>query len=302
MLSFFRVLKFSIQDILRNFSLSVMTIFVLILMLLSVDALVVVQVLTNRATSSIEDKIDVTVYFHHDATSEQIEEVKQFVGSFPEVVSIEYSGVEEVLAEFKEFHKDNPDILASLEELDENPLGATMVVKTRQPSDYAHVISALQIPEYETIIEAKSFSDTQKAIDRIHLVTTHVERFTILFCVLFVIIAFFIIFNTVRVTIFTQRVEISVKKLVGATNWFIGGPYIVSALVFTVFSVAASYAIALFFVGVIDPYIAVVFEDTTILTNYFLSHILFIAGTQFFAVLILTVFSSLIAMRKYLHV
>ena len=302
MLSILRVIKFAFQDMFRNFSLSVMTVFILVLMLLSVNTLVVVRVLTQEATSSVKEKIDVTVYFDHQASEDNIIEVREYVQSFPEVTTVTYRNKEEVLSDFKEQHKENPDIIASLNELEENPLGPTLVVKTRQPSDYQKIINELNIPEYETLIEAKTFADTEVAIEKINTITTQVERFTIALAVLFTIIAFFIIFNTIRVAIYTQRVEISIKKLVGATNWFVRGPYIIEAFIFSLLSTAIAYGAVYLTVEVMDPYIAVVFGQEGILTNYFISNILMLAGIQFGSVLLLTILSSVMAMRRHLRV
>ncbi len=237
MISLLRACTFAIQDIVRNISLSFMTVLILILMLLSVNTLIMIRVLTVEATQSIKSQVDVSVFFTHDATDAHIEEVKTYVQSFPEVVDITFRTRDEVLAQFREQYKDNETIMASLTELGENPLGAMMVVKTREPKDYEKVITALDVPEYEKTIEAKTFSDTQKAIERIQVITSQVESFSLVVTALFAFIAFLIIFNTVRVAIFTQRVEITIKKLVGATNWFIRSPYIIEAFIFPSLSV-----------------------------------------------------------------
>jgi len=302
MVAFLRVFKFALQDIWRNISLSLMTILILVLMLLSVNMLLVIRVLTEEATNSVKDQIDVSVYFDHTATDKQIDEVKNYVRSFPEVTELTFLSREEVLQQFKDNYQYNPEILASLNELGDNPLGPTLVVKTREPSDYKKVIAALNVPEYEHIIEAKTFEDTEKAIERIHTITTQVERFTLILTALFAIIAFLIIFNTVRVAIYTQRVEISIKKLVGATNWFIRGPYVIESFLFSVFSVITTFLLMLASSRFLDPYIAVVFNRNAFLTNYFQSNIVFLLGCQFFAVLLLTVLTSSLAMRKYLRV
>jgi len=300
--SFHRIIKFSFQDIVRNASLSVMTILILILMLLSINTLMVVRVLTDESIKAVKDQIDVSIYFHPEATEEEINEVREYVGSFPEVVDETYLNRDHVLETFKEHYKDNEEIIASLEELGENPLGPTMVVKTRDPKDYQKIIDALSIPEYENIIEAKTFADTQKAIERISAITTQVERFTYALTALFAIIAFIIIFNTIRVAIYTQRAEIGIKRLVGATNWFIRGPYIMESFFFTVVSVGVTYLIAHFVLRFLDPYIAIIFDEVGLLTNYFYSNIAMLLGMQFLAVLLLTVFTSALAMRKYLKV
>lgn len=300
MISFLRIIKFALQDIFRNLSLSFMTVVILILMLLSVNILVVVNVLTNRAISSVKDQIDVSVYFSYDATDEQINEVKDYVGSFPEVSAITYLNRDEVLAQFKEQYKDNSDVLASLEELDQNPLGPTMIVKTKETGDYQKITEALDIPEYENIIESKTFGDTEKAISRIQNITDQVEKFALVASILFAIISFFIIFNTVRATIYTQRVEITIKKLVGASNWFVRGPYIIEALIFSLISLGVSYFLSMVGVYIIDPYIAIIFGENNILTNYYNSNIILLLGIQFGVVFLLAIFSSLLAMRKQL--
>lgn len=297
-----RIIAFAVQDIVRNLSLSLMTVFILVLMLLSINTLVVIRVLTNEATSLVKDQIDVSIFFAQDATGEQVQEVREYINLFPEVVETTFYSAEEVYAQFREQYADNPDVLASLDELDENPLGPTLIVETREPRDYQKIIEAMQVPEYQNIIEAKTFGDTQTAIERIDVVTTQVERFSIGLTALFAIIAFLIIFNTIRVAIYTHRTEISIKKLVGATNWFVRGPYFIEAFVFTLSSVVIAGGIILLTIRAMDPYVSVVFGTEGLLTNFFSSNILVLVGGQFGAVLLLTVFTSALAMRKHLRV
>ena len=177
-----------------------------------------------------------------------------------------------------------------------------MIVRTREPSDYKKITNALAVPEYEDIVVAKTFVDTEKAISRIDNITTQVERFSIVLTALFAVIAFLIIFNTIRVAIYTHRVEITIKKLVGATNWFIKSPYVIESFIFTVISVSATYALLIFTAGFIDPYVEIVFNQQSLLTEYFSSNIMWLFGSQFTAVLLLTIFSSFLAMRKHLKV
>lgn len=302
MLSFLRVIKFAIQDIFRNFSLSFMTILILVLMLLSVNILIFINVITSQAVRSVKDQLDVSIYFSHDASQEKIEEIKKFVGAFPEVVSISYLDSEQVLALFKEQHKDNPEILASLSELTENPLGPTMVVQTSEPQDYAKIISSLSIPEYASTIEAKTFGDTEKAIARIQTITGQAEKFALVVSVLFAFIAFLIIFNTIRVAIYTQRIEISIKKLVGATNWFVRGPYLVESFIFSLLSTFFSVALVFLALHILDPYVAVIFSQDKILFNYYLANSWLLLLAQFAAVFVLTIGSSMLAMRRHLRI
>ena len=299
-IKFFRVLKFAFQDILRNFSLSFMTVLILVLMLLSINTLIVIRVLTFEATSSIKDQIDVSVYFDYSVTDKNVNEVISYLQSFPEVTELVLLSREEVLADFKEQHKDSPDILLSLEELNQNPLGPTLIVKTKETIDYEKIITALGVPEYEGFIEAKTFADTEQAIQRIEIITSNLEKFTLVLSGLFAVIAFVIIFNTIRVSVYTQRIEITIKKLVGATNWFVRGPYLVESVIFSLLGTIFALTFVFTVLRVIEPYILMVFQRSNILTNYFNSNIIMLFGLQFAGVLLLTVFSSFLAMRRSL--
>lgn len=296
-----RIIKFSFQEIVRNMSLSVMTVLILILMLLSINTLMVVQVLTDESITAVKKQIDVSIYFNPDATEEEITEIREYVNSFPEVEQETFLTSEQVFAGFKKNYAENTDVISSLNEIGANPLGPTMIIKTRDPKDYTKIITALSVPEYENIIEAKTFGDTQIAIDRIHVITTNVQKFTYFLTVLFAVIAFIIIFNTIRVAIYTQRTEIGIKRLVGATNWFIRGPYMVESLLFSIISVGLTYLLVDFFLKFLDPYISVIFEKDNLLSNY-LSHNLFsIIAIEFSVVFLLSIVSSGLAMRRYLR-
>ncbi len=302
MITFFRAIKFAFQDMGRNLSLSLMTVFILVLMLLSMNTLLIIRTLTTEATSSIKDQLDISIYFREETTDEQVEEVRKYLETFPEVVELTVKSRDEVLSEFQANYEGNKDVLDALAELDENPLGATIIVKTKDPIDYEKIIASLTVPEYKNIIVDKPFEDSKTAISRIDIITKQVERFTIALSAFFAFIAFLIIFNTIRVSIFTQRVEINIKKLVGATNWFIRSPYVISAFIFNLVSVGIATAIVYYSVGFLDPYTSVIFGSSNILTNYYNSHILMLLGIQFVGVLLLTSTTSWLAMRRHLRV
>lgn len=301
-MSFLRILKFSIQDIVRNASLSVMTVIILILTLLSVNALMFVRVLTDESIAAVKNEIDVSIFIGAEAGERDIDELQTYLASFPEVIKQTFISKEDVLEEFKTIHADNAEILAALGELGGNPLGPTLVVKTREPGDYKKIIEALEVPEYARMIEAKTFADTQTAIERISTITAQVEQFSVMLTALFAVIAFIIIFNTVRVAIYTQRSEIGIKRLVGATSWFIRGPYVFESFIFSLVSLIVASAVVYFAAGLADPKVALIFGRDDVLTEYLKAHILLLALAQFGAVFLLTLLSSSLAMRKYLKV
>lgn len=285
----------------RNMSLSLMTVVILVLMLLSVNTLVVVKTITGEAVRTVKDQIDVSLYFASDVEQEQVDELTSFIESFPEVTEIVYFDSNEVLNDFKSSHQERDYVIDALDEIVQNPFGPTLVVKTREPNDYQKVIEAVSIPEYADVIEAKTFGDTQEYIRRIDVITQQVEGFVLMLTGLFAVIAFFVIFNTVRVAIYTQREEIGIKKLVGATNWFVRGPYIVESIVFSAVAVAITLTAVYMAVQVIDPYVAVMLETEGLLTAFYDQNMMQQVLMQFGVVLALTITTSGLAMRRYLR-
>lgn len=301
-MGFVRIIKFALQDITRNISLSAMTVLILTLMLLSLDALIIVAVTTDQSIAAVEDQIDVSIHFSPEAHEDDISELRSYIGSFPEVVDQTFVNQDEVLKNFQRLHRDNEDVVGALNELGENPLGPTLIVKTRDTDDYKKIITALDVPEYDTLIESKTFADTQTAIERISLITKNVKSFSIALTILFSLIAFIVIFNTIRVAIYTHRTEIGIKRLVGATSWFIRGPYVLEVLLFSVVSLVISFSLFYHVATVLDPLLEAVFSQPHILTNSLNSHIIWLVGGQFVGVFALTLLSTTLAMRKYLRV
>lgn len=302
MLSFFRILKFAFQDIGRNFSLSFMTVFILVLMLLSVNILWSLEMVTNQAVASVKDQVDISFYFTPEVTDAEISEIKIYASAFPEVTELLIVSKEDVLKKFKSRHQNQSETLSALTELGDNPFGPTMVIKTREPKDYKKIMAALDVPEYKKIIESKSYDQHESAILKLQNITNKIEMVGLGLIILFAAISFLIIFNTIRVAINSQKIEISIKRLVGASNWFIRGPYLVESLLFTFLSVFLTAVVLYFGLAWLDSYLAIIFPSGFSLTNYYKSNIFLICSMQALAVLLLNILSSGLAMRKQLKV
>ena len=302
MRSLYRIAKYALQDIGRNIGLSFMTVFILVLMLLSVNTLWSLDVITKQAVKLVREQVTISFYLSPTASDKDVNEIKSYIATFPEVVNLKYISKDEVLKSFKDRHKFSPEVLEALSELGGNPFGPTITVRTKEPGDYRKIIEALSVPEYEPLIENKSFDGNESALDRIQLITSRIEKIGLGLSLLFAVIAFFIIFNTIRVAIQSQKVEISIKRLVGANNWFIKGPYLLEAILYTVLSISITIGIVFGAFHWLDQYISIIFSNGFSLTNYYRSNMLYLFGIQALAVLVLTNVSSGLAMRRQLKV
>lgn len=295
-----RIIKFAVQNIWRNLGLSFMTVTILIVTLLSFNVFIAMSAMTRHAVETVKDKIDASVYFAPEATDAQVQEVQEFLRTFPEIKDLTLKTRDEVLGQFKEKHKNNPDVMESLNELEGNPFGPTLIITTHEPGQYETVLKALTTPDLQKIIEGKTFDNNEGFIQRLQLITRRVEQLVLGVTALFLLIAFLIIFNTIRVAIYTQREEISIKKLVGATNWFIRAPFLLDGVAYTLVSVGVAVAFIFGILGFVDEYIQAVFNASFSLIAYFRANPL-IFVYEIVAVLLLTWLSSALAMRKYLR-
>ena len=299
----FRVIKFSLQDFVRNFWLSVATIIILVLTLISINFLITLNFITNATLDEVKAKIDVSLYFKSDVPESQIGNVKSYLLSLPEVSEVTYITPEEALENFKEKHKDEPDILESLEEVGENPLGATLIVGAKNPEDYEMILNVFDDEKYSSIIQDKNFEDHQAVIEKIGIIAERAQRVGIGVAILFSIIAILIIFNTVRIAIYTHRKEIGIMKLVGAANWFIRAPYVINGFVYGLLAVILSVIVIYPAIGFIEPYLKGLFGGEELnLLQFFTDNYLVIFGGQFIGIVLLNIVASSIAVGRYLKI
>lgn len=300
--SSFRVIKFAGQDFFRNFWLSFVTLTILVLALFSVNLLIIFNLVTKSAIGAIENKIDVNVYFKDTISEDQVMNVQKYIESLNGVKQVEYISRDKALENFKARHQDNPKILDSLVELEKNPLGASLIIKAGNPDDYPVILENLQDPQYDHLIESKNFDDHKQVVDRIMGITRRVNTGVAIVALIFTLISILIIFNAIRMAIYSHREEIVAMKLVGATNWFVRAPYLLQGVIFSFASVILTIAIVYPLLGFIQPYVAMILESDFNVIQYFNVNFALIFGAQFIGALFLNLISSFWAVNKYLRV
>jgi len=301
-LSLFRAIKFSIQDFYRNIWLSVVTIIIIVLALFSVNMLLTVKVIGNTAISAIKDKIDVSLFLESEAKEDDILALKATISNLSQVDSIEYISKEMALEDFKEKNKSNPELLESLKQLGKNPLTPTLVIKPKDIDNLDELIANLNKIE-NPIIESRNFTNYKLMLSKINGITDKVSQAGILVSLIFIFITLLVVYNSVRVAIYTHKTEIAVMKLVGASNAFVYMPYIFSALIYTIFSLLFLMLIFYPFLTILQPYLATFFIGYNInIVNYFTYNALEIFGLQFLVASTINIGASLIAVKKYANV
>ncbi|MFA5163556.1 MAG: permease-like cell division protein FtsX [Patescibacteria group bacterium] len=302
MLFFWRVLKFSLQDIIRNVWLSAVTVTILFLALLSINLLITVQLISQNAIGAVKSRMDISLYFKSEATESEIAAVKDQVASLPNVKNVLYVSRDKALEKFRAQNQDKQEVIAALRELGQNPLSPSLTITPEDVSQTEALIESLKRINSE-VIESRDFSDNSLILEKINRITKRVEEVGFLLISIFFLTSLLVVYNTVRVAIYTHRQEIEIMRLVGASNYFIYLPYLASALVYTIVSLLLIIIVFYPFLSLLQPYLEAFFAGYNInILAYFLDKFFPIFGWQFLVILFINVAASLFAVRKYARI
>jgi cell division transport system permease protein len=209
---------------------------------LSVVTLIIFsQAVLNFALSSIEEKVDVTVFMTIGAGETDILNLKKSIEELPTVESVTYVSSEQALENFKARHANDFLTLQALDELDGNPLGATLNIQAVDTEDYEAIATFLDTNDAlgsgnRVIIDKVNYAQNKLVIDRLISITEGARRLGIAITIVLMIISLIITFNTIRLVIYISRDEISVMRVVGAENHYIRGPFLVEGMLYGLIS------------------------------------------------------------------
>ncbi len=298
-----RVLKFGIQNFFRNFWVTLATISVLIVTLVSVNILIILNVLGKVAMTEVQNRVDVSVHFKPEIEESRVQTVKIALLGMPEVRDVEYVSIDDAMKRFTAQFKGDDSIVAALGEVGKNPFGASLIVKARNIDDYPKIIAALGEPSYTNLIEEKNFENRQMMIGRVETVARKLQLFGFATSGLFLFLTLLIVLNTIRVSIYTRREEIGIMRLVGASDNFIRAPFYVEALLWSASSLILCFAIVWPAVQFGQPFLQRFFGTSTVdLLGFYTANFFMIFGTQFFAVCFLSLLTTKMATARYLKV
>jgi cell division transport system permease protein len=301
-----RIIKAGLFNFWRNGTVSLASVLVMMVTLLSIGIISLAGAVLDTALAELRDKIDVNVTFVPTASEEEVLEIKQDLDSLPEVLLVTYVSRAEALEAFKERHKNDQSILAALDELGENPLGAVLNIKARDPSQYASVAEFLEsdgtlsqsgVP----IIDRVNYFENKVAIDRLTQIISSADKLGFASTLILAIISMLIAFNTIRLTIYIAKDEISVMRLVGASMSYIQGPFVVVGIIY---GVVAGLITLLLFLPItywLGTATASFFAGFN-LFSYYLRHLPEIALIIMVSGVMIGALSSALAIRKYLKV
>jgi cell division transport system permease protein len=303
-ITFSRVIKAGMVNFVRNAWLGIAAIAVMVVTL----TIVLFSLLTNATFTNtigqIRDKIDISVYVADTITPEQKDDLLTDLEQLPNVAALTYLSKEDALERYKQQNANNPELLNAITQTD-NPLPATIKIKPKDLNKIQDIKDFLSKDEVAVLqSDEPSYSgDRKEAIDKITHATNILQRAGIIAVAVFALISVLIIFNTIQMAIFNRRDELTIMRLLGASTWYIRGPFVVETIFYGVVSallsvliihglyVAASSALQASSLGLLDIKYS---------SQYFYDHFWLLLTMQLMVGILIGAVSSVIATSRYL--
>ncbi|PJC56071.1 hypothetical protein CO026_02290 [Candidatus Kaiserbacteria bacterium CG_4_9_14_0_2_um_filter_41_32] len=237
--SFRRVLRSGFVGFWRSAYVSLASIFVITIALFVIGSTMMIDQLLVVSLQQLQAKVDINVYFVTTAGQDDIDALKTSLEALPDVAQVTYTSREQALAEYRAKYQSDTVAMQALDELKENPLGATVAIQAKAVSQYENIASFLdeqkaQEEPQNPIISRINYADKRDSISKLQAIIDAVERASFITQIVLIIAAILITFNTIRLAIYTAREEISIMRLVGASNMFIRGPFMLQGVMYGV--------------------------------------------------------------------
>jgi cell division transport system permease protein len=285
----------------RDGGLVIANISILVMAISVITSLFIFRDVSQFLISSLREKVDISVYFKSEAPEEDILEAKKEIAEIPEVKEVEYVSPAKALEKFKERHKDNPVLMESLAEVGVNPFLASLNIRAFQAQQYQKITNFLEGSNFENIIEKVDYYQRKPVIERIFSLTSNLNMIGISLSIILAIIAILVAFNTIRLAIYNSREEIKIQRLVGASNWFIRGPFLVQGAIAGFSAFLISLLLFTLVCWIFGSRVEILFPGLNLFT-FFIANFWIILLIQLVTGVGLGIVSSLIATKRYLEV
>lgn len=301
-----RVMKYGTKSFVRNAWLSMAAIAIMAVTLIVLSATIIATSAMRSAISAVEDQVDMSIYIKQTASVEQIRKITAGIESLESVTEVRSTSPEDANnASIKKLIEEGGITdEAYIESLYEAPnkIPWTINVKLKNLNDTSELEDFVNNSEVMiNMLDARppSYSSSHReTIDRIAGIMNRIEIIGLAAAGIFALIAVLVVFNTIRMTIFNRKEEIYMMRLVGASRWFIIGPFVVEAALYGVVATAISgIIIYLAAFGLHHSVGSVLDSSIAFMQNYWYIAI----GAMLAVGVMIGVISSLLAARKYLN-
>jgi cell division transport system permease protein len=228
MRSFAYFIREALSNSRKNFSTTLGAVVTIFLSLLVVGVLMVLSLVIYQLVDEVESQVSIRVFIHDNALESDVGSLEDYMKSLPEVSVVSYISKEQTLERFKE----QSSTTAIADALDGNPLPASFEISLSEPEKIQEVVD--QIMAYESFLRvidrpdnpSESVKYGEDIVDQLIEVANVIRIVCLVLVLLLMFVALIFINNTIRLAILARRKEIAIMRLVGASNGFIRGPFL----------------------------------------------------------------------------
>jgi len=216
------LIKEGLRNIWNNRMMSLASLVVLVSCLIITGAAMLLSVNVSNLISNIGDDNQINVYLDYDLPDIEAIKLGSKISKIPNVEDCEFYSKDEGIKEFEE--KLGDDIYQSMQG-DDNPLGNVYKVRLSDLSEYKETID--QIKSLDGVMSISDRAAIARTLTKLNQFVTLVGSWVV---AILAVVTLFIISNTIKMTMYSRRFEISIMKSVGATNAFVRIPFIIEAM------------------------------------------------------------------------
>ncbi len=302
MSSFIYFLRESLRGFTRNLSTTLGSIVTIFLSLLIIGIFLIGGIIVDNVMSGVENEVSITAFISDDAAEEDVASLQSYLESIPDVKTVTFVTKEQALENFRS--TSNSDIIDTLD--GQNPLPASFEIELSDPqlvTDVANNIAGNEL--FKKICDdpenpPESLKYGQQTVERLFTLVNYIRYIGIALIALLIFIALVFINNTIRLAILARRKEIAIMRLVGASNNFIRGPFLMEgalhALIGAALAIGVLEALHMFVLPVLQQQL--LFLNFNIGAATFVYIYLILTGSG----LVIGLIGSALAMRRYLKV
>lgn len=287
----------------RNWTTSLGAVITIFLSLFIIGLFIVGSAMINSMIGSVQDTVKISAFISDDASDEDVEAFMEKIEGWDNVKNVEFKTKDDALEDFQSSSSDADATISALD--GENPLPRSYTIEMNEPSQVEEMANKIkQDSDFQQIVDGGNVDESvlygQEEVTRLFQFTDYIRLAAVVLVALLTFVAFIFINNTIRLSITARRREIAIMRLVGASNGFIRGPFVaegvLQALLGSLLAIGCLELVRNFLMPLVQENLKFMPFNVT-MAMYLATY-----GSLILVGIVIGLFGSAIAMRRYLKV
>jgi len=286
------IVKEGLINTYRNILMSLASVGIVTASMIVLGLFLFISINLSHNTQILKEQPQMQVFCNPELDDEQVKDIEKAIKNDTRVKKYTYVSKKEALEKAKQMLGEDQDVI---EGLGEDFLPVSFIIELNNLKEAKDVVSSLKAIE-----GVGNVRYSQEQIDIVLKIATWVQIGNVTLIIILLIVAMFIISNTIKLTVFARRKEISIMKYIGATDWFIRWPFIVEGVIIGLVGAAIGFVVISIIYGLVSNRIT---GALNIISMVSLGQFQFVVTYTFALVgIVIGAMGSAISIRKYLHV